>query len=231
MNGMRDLESMENFVSHKDCIEPQGIGGTKSLKTFSTAYSLAILVTRIWRKLSIKYIKLSIILDKVFSETYIINNRADRLTYKGENGMDLTIDYNRLISEISGCCLTERVCGKCKKDQCLVGYSIEGIKTCLKDKNDFLENGMEGIPYSDIKIYDTEAIVKALAALLHQCRNCNVYHDEECVINIVRSTFEVILFGEPLEYGGSTLMYLSEIREANQEIAQHVFDVFQQSKP
>lgn len=144
--------------------------------------------------------------------------------------MDLTIDYNMLISEISECCLTEKVCEKCRKEQCLIGYSIEGIKTCLKDKVDFLESGMAGIPYSDIKIYDTETIVKALAALLHQCRNCNVYHDEECVINIVRSTFEVILFGEPQEYGGSTLMYLSEIREANPEIAQHVFDVFQQSK-
>jgi hypothetical protein len=144
--------------------------------------------------------------------------------------MDLSIDYNGLISEISECCLTEKSCGGCDKKVCLIGYSIDGVKTCLKEKSDFLEDGMEDIPYQDTKIYDTETVVNSLAALLHQCRNCNVYHDEECIINVVRSTFEIILLGETQEYRGSALMYLNDIKEVNQEVANSVFIAFGQRK-
>lgn len=144
--------------------------------------------------------------------------------------MSTTINYEKLISQVGKCCLTEDSCGPCEKENCLIGYCKQSLLTCLKQKEEFLDAGMEKIPYDDIKVYDNDRIIQSLAFLLHQCRNCNVYHDEECIINIIRSTFEIILLGEVQEYKGSTLMYLNDIKSVNPAEAEKVLTAFQQVK-
>ena len=144
--------------------------------------------------------------------------------------MSNSINYEGLITQIQKCCLTEEICGECDKEKCLVGYCKKCLITCLKNNNEFLDNGMEQIPYDDTRVYDDETITKALGFLLHQCRNCNVYHDEECIIYIIRSAFEVILLGESLEYRGSTFLYLNDIKNVNEEFSQKIFSAFEKYK-
>ncbi|MBM7684787.1 hypothetical protein [Defluviitalea raffinosedens] len=144
--------------------------------------------------------------------------------------MGASINYEGLITQIEKCCLTEEVCGECTKENCLVGYCKKCLITCLKSNDEFLDDGMDHIPYDDTKVYDDEAIVRALGFILHQCKNCNVYHDEACIINIIRSAFEVILLGESLEYKGSTFLYLNDIKNINEEYADRILNVFDQYK-
>lgn len=141
-----------------------------------------------------------------------------------------TINYEGLIEKIGQCCLTENSCGVCQKSSCLIGYCKQTLLGCLKQNSDFVDDGMVNIPYDDVRIYDTETIINALAHLLHECRNCNVYHDEECIINVVRSTFEIILLGEANDYNGSTLLYLNDIKGKNPVIAGRIFNAFQAIK-
>lgn len=144
--------------------------------------------------------------------------------------MNQNADYEALIREISKCCLSENECSVCEKEACLIGYCKQGIITCLKQEDDFLDGAFEGIPYGDMKVYDNERLITTMAFLLHQCRNCSVYHDEECIINIVRASLEVILLGDAQEYRGSILMYLNDIKNVNEAIANDIFVAFQQSK-
>ncbi|NLM05200.1 MAG: hypothetical protein GX214_09295 [Clostridiales bacterium] len=144
--------------------------------------------------------------------------------------MSEVIDFEALIKEVSKTCLGENQCGICEKDDCLIGYCKKGLLTSLKEQSEFIDDGMDGIPYDDTKIYDNEVIIDAIGFILNQCKNCNLYHDEECIINIVRSALEIILLGDYQEYRGSTLLYLEDIKNVDKEIADKVFQAFMRRK-
>lgn len=140
------------------------------------------------------------------------------------------MQIDALISELGHCCLEEEFCLTCKKEKCLIGFCKKSLMTVLKQKDEFITNGLQDLPYSDTKVYDTDSVVNAIGFLLNQCRNCNVYHDEECIINIIRSSLEIILLGEVQEYKGSMLLYLGDIKNVNPEVANKIFQSVQQRK-
>ncbi|MFY9278372.1 MAG: hypothetical protein WAO47_02170 [Caldicoprobacterales bacterium] len=141
-----------------------------------------------------------------------------------------TINYEQLITEIGKCCLGEEECGECQKEECLIGYCKSCLLEALKQKDRFIDDGADNIPYWDTKIYDNEVLIEAIGFLLNQCRNCNLYHDEDCIINIVRECLEIILFGDSQEYRGSTFMYLNDIKSIDSHIADRIFESFNRRK-
>lgn len=124
----------------------------------------------------------------------------------------------------------EETCGGCENRKCLIGYCKECLLTALKQSDDFIDGGTEEIPNSDVKIYDNEVLIDTIGFLLNQCRNCNLYHDEDCIINIVRQCLEIILFGDTLEYKGSVLIYLADIKSVNSDIADKILDAYNKRK-
>lgn len=141
--------------------------------------------------------------------------------------MSKGIDYEGLIREIEKCCLQ---CDECDMDTCLIGYCKKNLMAALKNNTDFVPNGLANIPYGDVKVYQEDTIIDFIGFLLKQCRNCHLYHDEDCIVNLVRSALEVILIGEPREYGGSNVKYLSELQNVNSELAAKVLKAFQDTK-
>ncbi|NLX61397.1 MAG: hypothetical protein GXZ06_02585 [Tissierellia bacterium] len=136
------------------------------------------------------------------------------------------INYNGLIEKVGKCCLSKEHCGTCIKDTCLVGYCEQSLLTALKNKDEYIDNGLEGIPYEDTKLYDEDKLVNAIAFILNECKNCQLYHDEDCIINIIRSSLEVALLGDYMDYKGSTLVYFKEVEEKNKELSQRIFKIF-----
>ncbi|NLL18636.1 MAG: hypothetical protein GX262_06375 [Clostridia bacterium] len=141
--------------------------------------------------------------------------------------MSVNIDYEGLIAKIGECCLD---CAVCEHEDCLIGYCKKSLMTALKQNDDFIDDGLDGLPLDDTKIFQEEKIVDFIGFLLNQCRNCHIYHDEDCIVNIVRSALEVILFGEPQEYRGSNVKYLQTLNGVNQELAVRIMDAFQKHK-
>lgn len=117
------------------------------------------------------------------------------------------------------------------REKCLIGYCKSGLLTVLKQKDRFIDDGADNIPYWDVKIYDNqEDMIEAIGFLLNQCRNCNLYHDEDCIINIVRECLEIILFGDSQEFKGSTFVYLNHIKSINSELADKIFEAYNRRK-
>lgn len=137
------------------------------------------------------------------------------------------IDYEGLIREIEKCCLE---CDVCELNGCLIGFCKKNLMTALKNNDEFIPGGLDNLPLGDVKVYQEENVIDFVGFLLNQCRNCHFYHDEDCIVNIVRSALEVILVGEPQEYGGSNVKYLSELKNVNSEIADKVLKAFQDKK-
>lgn len=129
------------------------------------------------------------------------------------------VDFNSLIKHVGKSCLTEGVCGTCKQKKCLIGYSKACITNCLKDKVTYVIDGQENIPYVDGKIYDKHDLIDGIADLLRQCKSCDKDHFDNCMINVLRNCYEVLLFGEIQSYKGSTLLYLNDIKAVDKDVA------------
>ncbi len=146
------------------------------------------------------------------------------------NVMETDIDFNSLITSIGACCLGENDCGTCTKENCLIGYCKKNLLTCLKTGEQFLEGEIENIPLFDTKVFDESSVIETIAVTLNQCKNCNAYHDEECIINMLRSACEVILLGNPKDYNGSVLLYLNEIKSDNSQMSDKIYEAFLKNK-
>lgn len=133
------------------------------------------------------------------------------------------VNFNKLINSLGKCCLTENACGSCKKSKCLIGYSKECLIGCLKNQVTYVMDGQANIPLADGKVYDNHDLVDAISDTLMQCKNCKENHFENCIINVLRNCYEILLFGEIQEYKGSTLLYINDIRNENEDIANEVF--------
>ncbi len=144
--------------------------------------------------------------------------------------MAQTINFESLIEEVGRCCLSQNVCESCSKEQCLIGYSKKSLLTAIRQQSDFIDGGHTAIPYQDTKVYDDDILVDVLGFLLHQCKNCNLYHDEECVINIIRSALEIVLLGDSQDYKGSSFIYLNDIKKIKSDVADQVYAAFQKRK-
>lgn len=133
------------------------------------------------------------------------------------------VDYNTLITNLGSTCLTVDACGTCKGEKCLVGYGKKCVTNCLKDKVTYVMNGQDNLPSIDGKMYDHEYLTDGITDLLKQCKNCDKDHFDNCLINVLRNCYEILLFGEIQNYPGSTLIYLNNIKEVNAEVANAIF--------
>ncbi len=136
------------------------------------------------------------------------------------------INFDSLITNLGNCCLKKDSCTSCIKEKCLIGYSEESVKKCLKNNVTYVENGYENIPLADTKVYDHDNLIIAIADILKQCKSCRENHYDNCIINVIRSCYEVALVGETQKYKGSTLIYLSDIKYLNEDIGNKILDKY-----
>ena len=140
------------------------------------------------------------------------------------------INFNVLIDSLSNCCLGKSICGKCENEKCLIGYCKKVIVISLKENKTVIEEKLNQIPFSDFKIFDQVATKEAIGTILVQCKNCDLKHDEDCVINLLRSSCEVIIFGNFQEYNGNSINYIKSISKINKIIATQIYDMFLKHK-
>ncbi|AWZ48527.1 hypothetical protein C3495_06720 [Clostridiaceae bacterium 14S0207] len=136
------------------------------------------------------------------------------------------INFNSIIKNLGNSCLTEERCNTCNKEKCLIGYSKKCINGCFKNDVTYVESGFENIPSIDTKIYEQQDIIAGISDILKQCRSCKENHYDNCIINVLRSCYEIILFGEHQEYSGSALVYLNKIKDINEEIGDKIFQQY-----
>lgn len=136
------------------------------------------------------------------------------------------VNYDKIITDLSKCCLKKESCGTCDKSACIVGYAQNCIIKTIKDSVTYVENGSDNIPYMDFKVYNEEDFEAGIAHILKMCRSCKENHFDNCIINIIRNCYEIGLFGETQEYEGSNLRYLNYIFTKYPEKAQQVIDEF-----
>lgn len=137
------------------------------------------------------------------------------------------VNFDLLLSDLSESCAS---CGECKKKECIIGYAKECVKDCLKNNVTYVMDGCNNIPLHDSKIFETEYLAKSIANILKQCKSCKEEHYDNCLINVMRSCYEVCIFGEIQKYEGSTFNYLNKIQNLNPDIADEIIQFFNKNK-
>ena len=66
----------------------------------------------------------------------------------------------------------------------------------------------------------------AIAHILKECKECKEDHTEDCIINVIRSCYEVSLIGDTHPYEGSTIQYLMFLKEHYPDQAACIADVY-----
>lgn len=143
--------------------------------------------------------------------------------------MDATSEFNyfSLFKDLGNVCMSEGTCGDCKEHNCLTGYAKISVSKCYKSRESYVAEGYNNIPYSDLKGgYDEDYLLKGIAHLLHQCRSCDDNHYADCLLNVVRSCYEVIVFGESQPYNGSAFAYLMKLQEEHPERAAIILEEY-----
>lgn len=115
-------------------------------------------------------------------------------------------------NDLENCCRKEGVCGQCQKSDCIIGYGKQCISDYKKAPQKEVVNGMEKIPITDFKLFDETELETAIAHVLKECKDCKEDHTEDCIINVIRSCYEVGLLGDVQPYEGSALQYLMYIK-------------------
>ena len=127
-------------------------------------------------------------------------------------------------------CCRDKECSSCKGKECLIGFAklvseYAGAKKALS-----IPNGLKMVPTGDYKVYEPDDVAFALAMINYECKNCLDNHDDNCVINIMRSSLEVALLGEHSDFTGNPLAYVMNLSRVNSELGDKVMAAYRQLK-
>lgn len=122
------------------------------------------------------------------------------------------LDAELVGNDLENCCRKLDVCGQCQKNDCIIGYGKQCISNYKKEPKKEVVDGMEKIPITDFKLFDETELETAIAHILKECKDCKEDHTEECIINVIRSCYEVGLLGDVQPYEGSALQYLMYLK-------------------
>ncbi|WP_350344466.1 hypothetical protein PRVXT_000882 [Proteinivorax tanatarense] len=133
------------------------------------------------------------------------------------------INMEGIVKNLSQCCLS---CAECSSTTCLVSYDKRVLNKAILGEDEFVDGGLDGLNIIDTKVYDEDEVIDTIGYLLNQCKNCKLYHDEDCIINVIRSSLELILLGEYVDYEGSVFMYLNNIKDYDEKKAEKISQAY-----
>ena len=114
-------------------------------------------------------------------------------------------------NDLEHCCLGEVSCGQCQHDKCTVGYARQCVHNYQVAPKKEVPEGMEHIPTMDFKVFDEPELETAIAHI---------------IINVIRSCYEVGLFGDIHPYEGSALQYLMYLKSSFPEKSGHIAELY-----
>ncbi|RKI78940.1 hypothetical protein D7V90_16720 [bacterium 1xD42-87] len=136
------------------------------------------------------------------------------------------LDAGLVGNDLENCCRKETTCGQCQKSNCIIGYGKQCINDYKQAPKKEVAQGMAHIPTMDFKVFDEVELETAIAHILKECKDCKEDHTEDCIINVIRSCYEVGLLGDVQPYEGSALQYLMYIKENFPDKSLQIADLY-----
>ena len=144
--------------------------------------------------------------------------------------MNEQINIESIKEGLESCCKGDTECSTCQGKDCLIGFAKLVAEYAGAKRTLTIPNGLKMVPTTDFKVYDTDAVATGLAIINIECKNCMENHDDNCIVNIVRSSLEVSLFGQHIDFTGNSLAYIMQLSNINGENGNKVMQAYRALK-
>lgn len=114
-------------------------------------------------------------------------------------------------------CLGESQCGKCSGTECLLGYTRYIIKEA-KISNNFYNNMQVDIERLIKKEYDRDKVIQALLLIISDYNKNGWIVDDDFVINKIKASLELLLFGESINKSNNLKNYLKQTKKVDKDL-------------
>jgi len=111
-------------------------------------------------------------------------------------------------------CLGENQCGHCEGIGCLIGYTRSILEKARNSDNYYINDTVD-IESLDKKSYNNNKVVQALSIIIVDSIKNNWDKNENFVINKVRTSLELVLFGEKVDASRGLKEYLYDAKMKN----------------
>lgn len=149
----------------------------------------------------------------------LINNKKTLGKSKFEEvATDLFKQAKILEISLDSICLGESQCGKCSGSECLMGYTRYIIKEA-RISNNYYNNMKVDIGTLIKKDYDRDKVLQALLLIIRDYNKNGWIKDEDFIINKVKASLELILFGISINKTNNIKTYLRLIKKIDKNLA------------
>lgn len=111
---------------------------------------------------------------------------------------------------------------ECIPSKCNIGFAKNAAETAKVKGNQYIEDGLKMIPKNDTKLYNKTLIAKSIASICRVCKECNLEHNDNCIISLARKSLEITYLQEDVIFPGSTLMYIVNVAKQDQGLADEI---------
>ncbi|NLJ78838.1 MAG: TMEM165/GDT1 family protein [Tissierellia bacterium] len=127
---------------------------------------------------------------------------------------------NEIVDDI---CLGEHNCGCCSGQDCIIGCIRELLARARYEDEYYIQQDIEFIKLVD-KGFDRDKVIEALSMIIADYMRYGVVEERNFIINEVKESFEIILFGEKIEFDGELQEYIDRVKRFNQHTGEVLQD-------
>ncbi|MFA5577086.1 MAG: TMEM165/GDT1 family protein [Tissierellaceae bacterium] len=150
------------------------------------------------------------LIDKLLDKQRISESalkRAANLLY------EQTKELERILDDL---CLGEDSCGKCIGDSCLIGYARNILRNARDNENYTIED-IENMDLLIKKVYNVNMAIQALGMVVANSIQNGWDKDEHFVVNQVRVSLEIVVFGKQLNFSRGLDDYIFDAKKENRK--------------
>ncbi len=113
-------------------------------------------------------------------------------------------------------CLGENFCGHCLEIGCLLGYTRRILQEAREKGKYYIDISVD-IDSLTKKGYNSNKVIQALCMVIVDSIKNNWDKSEDFVINRIRASLELVLFGEKLDFNKGLKRYLNEAKKKSEK--------------
>ncbi|MDR7857308.1 TMEM165/GDT1 family protein [Tissierella sp.] len=160
------------------------------------------------------YLSGIIIIELYLVKKLIVNRGKHEKSPMQQISLELYNQTKLLKEKLDSICLGKENCGECIGSHCLIGYTRFILNEARENENYYSEVNVD-INSLIKKEYDINKVIEALSMIILDSINNGWNKEEDFVVNKIKSSLEIILFGGKLNHTVELETYLKETKMRN----------------
>lgn len=171
----------------------------------------------------ISYFVLIIIIEIILVRRLIFIRKYIKPSPIKEIAASLYIQTQMLNNAVEDICLGEEICGTCSGGNCIIGYTKAILENARENEEYYIDKTVD---FNELlkKNFDNNKVIEALALIIKDYIKYGVIEDENFIINEVRRSLELILFGKNIKFSKDISKYIENIEKLNKNIGKKLKD-------